>query len=167
MIKIRPEIEEDWGSIRQITESAFLDMPYAAGDEQDLIEKLRIVGVLSLSLVAVYEGEVVGQITFSPAMLSGGASPWFALGPVSVVPDRQGQGIGSKLIEEGLSKIGDLGALGCILTGNPAYYRRFGFELAALNCPENEPEEYFMLKILGNRRPEGKFAFHEAFYDSE
>jgi putative acetyltransferase len=167
MIEIRPEIEADWDSIYTITESAFFGKPYADGDEQDLIEKLRKIGVLSLSLVAADEGEIIGQITFSPATLSGISSPWFALGPVSVVPNRQGQGVGSTLIEEGLSKIRSLGALGCILTGNPVYYRRFGFELAALNCPDNEPKEYFMLKMLREKHPEGKFAFHEAFYDNE
>ena len=166
MIEIRPETDADWNSIRKVTESAFLRMPYAGGDEQDLIEKLRETGVLSLSLVAVDEGEVVGQVTFSPVSLSRGSEPWFALGPVSVSPVRQGQGIGSKLIEEGLLRIQNLGALGCILTGNPAYYERFGFEFAASNCPENEPEQYFMLKMLNGEHPEGRFEFHEVFYDS-
>ena len=62
--------------------------------------------------------------------------------------------------------IQNLGALGCILTGNPAYYKRFGFEIAAANCPENEPQEYFMLKTLNGEHPEGRFKFHEVFYES-
>jgi len=55
-------------------------------------------------------------------------------------------------------------ALGCILTGNPDYYRRFGFEFSNANCPDNEPEEHFMVKLLSTEKPTGRFAFHETFY---
>jgi len=165
MINIRPEKSSDVEAIYAITKLAFSGMPFTEGDEPDLIDKLRQRGLLVLSLVADEGGIVVGQITFSPARISSGTSPWFALGPVSVIPERQGEGIGSSLINEGLNQIGDLGALGCILTGNPAYYRRFGFELRPGNCPVNEQEEHFMVRVLGSVEPEGTFSFHETFYD--
>ena len=164
-IEIRKEIEADHDSIRSLTEAAFEGRPYAGGDEQDVIDRLRRNNTLTLSLVATQEQVVIGQITLSPALVGDGSSPWFALGPVSVLPSRQGEGIGSALIEASLASITNMGALGCILTGDPNYYRRFGFRLSPENSPENEPEEYFQLKLLGDQRPIGKFVFDKAFYE--
>jgi len=164
MIIIRSECHEDWAAIHAVTESAFRNKAYAAGDEQDLIDTLRSIDSLTFSLVAVDNGEVIGQITFSPATISSGSHPWYALGPVSVLPARQGEGIGAQLIEEGLLQLQTLGALGCILTGNPAYYSRFGFDFSPQNVPDNELEKYFMLKQFKGERPIGVFSFHPAFY---
>jgi putative acetyltransferase len=164
-IEIRPEDTSDIATIRAITISAFRDRPYAGGDEQDVIDRLRSASALSVSLVAVIEQEILGHIAFSPAQLSDASQPWFALGPVSVLPTHQGQGIGSAMIERGLGELRKRDALGCILTGNPQYYRRFGFELSPQNVPANESAEYFMLKLLAAVHPSGKFAFHRAFYE--
>ncbi len=163
-IKLRQENSTDHEVIRDLTELAFRDMAFADGDEQDVIDRLRLCGALSLSMIAEVDGKVVGHIAFSPATLTDGSSPWFALGPVSVLPSLQRQGVGSALIEAGLAHIQDTGALGCILTGNPLYYRRFGFELAPQNVPANESEKYFMLKFLRVTQPAGSFGFHAAFY---
>lgn len=163
-LRIRDEESADQERIGQITEIAFRDMPYAGGDEQDVIERLRKAGALTLSLVAVLDQDTVGHIAFSPARQSDGSHPWFALGPVSVLPDHQGKGIGSALIERGLASVRELGALGVILTGNPAYYQRFGFQPAPQYAPGNEPSEFFMLKQFTAANPNGAFQFHEGFY---
>ena len=162
-VEIRPEQPADRAAIAHVTELAFRDMPYSAGDEQDVIDRLRAADALVLSLVALVDEEVVGHIAFSPAHSAGGGS-WVALGPVSVVPGRQRQGIGSRLIERGLSLVRKQGARGCILVGDPGYYRRFGFELSPGNVPDGEPEEFFMLKRFDGPPPAGRFRFHEAFY---
>ena len=162
--EIRRENASDFEVIREITEAAFRGMPYAGGDEQDVIDRLRAADALTCSLVAAIDGEVVGHIAFSPAMAADESHPWFALGPVSVLPALQRQGIGSTLIVSGLAKIEDLGALGCILTGNPPYYRKFGFVVSPENVPPNEPEEFFMLKLLKATCAVGSFRFHDAFY---
>ncbi len=164
-ITIREEKETDETAIRHLTEAAFRGRPYAGGDEQIVIDRLRASAALTLSLVAVQGEEVIGQITFSPAQLEDLSSPWFALGPVSVLPSRQGEGIGSALIEEGLDRIKVMGARGCILTGDPNYYSKFGFRLSPENCPRNEPAEYFQLKLFSERRLRGRFSFHRAFYE--
>ena len=57
-----------------------------------------------------------------------------------------------------------MGALGCILTGDPNYYDRFGFQVNPENSPDSEPAEFFQLKLLEGNQPKGKFSFHEAFY---
>ncbi|MFT4676959.1 MAG: putative acetyltransferase [Patiriisocius sp.] len=163
-LQLRGEKEADIALIHALTKEAFSTMSCAAGDEQDVIDRLRDCGALTLSLVAVEGSELVGQVTFSPVAVADGSSPWFALGPVSVTPDRQSDGIGAKLINAGLLRIQEMGALGCVLTGNPVYYSRFGFDVSAEHSPENEPAEYFQLKLLKGQKPNGRFAFHPAFY---
>ncbi len=163
-IKVRPETPADRDAIYAVTADAFRGRPYAGGDEQDVINRLRDRGALSLSLVAASGNDVVGQITISPATAEDGSGPWYALGPVSVAPERQGEGIGSRLIRAGLEDMTGRGALGCILTGNPDYYRRFDFEVMADHAPLREPGEFFMLKCLHGEAPAGRFEFHPAFY---
>lgn len=166
--KIRDETARDQRSIYSVTESAFRGMPFADGNEQDVVNRLRSAGALSVSLVATNGQAIVGHIAFSPAEAADSSVPWFALGPVSVLPAYQHQGVGSSLILRGLKRIQHVGARGCILTGDPAYYSRFGFQHAPLNAPSREPAEFFMLKLFSGREPSGTFAFHPAFYeDSE
>lgn len=164
-LSIRRERSTDRTAIYALTELAFRGRPYADGDEQDVINRLRDNEALTLSLVATIDEEVVGHIAFSPASYPDATQDWYALGPVSVTPSLQGQGIGAALIESGLARIKEIGAIGCILTGNPNYYKRFGFELTPANAPENEPAEYFMVKKFSQTELQGSFAFHWAFYD--
>ncbi|MFT7653370.1 MAG: putative acetyltransferase [Candidatus Azotimanducaceae bacterium] len=166
-LTVRGERPEDIGDIFDITELAFRGRPYAGGDEQDLVNRLRDTNALALSLVAEIGGCVVGQITFSLASNSDESGPWFALGPVSVIPELQNEGIGSALINRGLAEIRDRGALGCILTGNPDYYQRFGFKLCPANVPAEESAEFFQLKILCASSTSGMFEFHPAFYQED
>lgn len=102
-------------------------MPFSQGDEADCIDKLRSDGDLTLSLVAMVDGELVGHIAFSPVFLNDEFARWYGLGPVSVAPARQRHGIGTALVNEGLSKLKGRNALGCVLIGDPNYYSRFGF----------------------------------------
>ena len=163
-IEIRRERSGDEAAIYLVTEAAFQGRPYAGGDEQDLVNRLRKLGQISLSLVAVDCEDLVGQVTFSPVTLSDGSRPWFGLGPISVTPDRQDEGIGGQLIWAGLDEIDCRGALGCVLTGNPIYYQRFGFQPSPRNVPEEESAEFFQIKLMKAVRAEGTFAFHPAFY---
>jgi len=162
---IRLETESDSAEIREIVKYAFTGLSFTEGDEYELVEKLRTVGALTLSLVAEVDGHTVGHIAFSPATTSNGSQRWYALGPVSVLPQNQSTGIGSALILRGLKEIEALGATGCILTGQPRFYRRFGFELAPLNTPPRESEEFFMLKQFTGTAPQGSIYFHEALYN--
>ncbi|NLH48983.1 MAG: N-acetyltransferase [Myxococcales bacterium] len=61
------------------------------------------MGALTISLVAEEEGKVVGHVAFSPVTIADGSESWYALGPVSVLPELQNRGIGSALIRQGLS----------------------------------------------------------------
>lgn len=126
-LAIRAEAPGDAETIAALTASAFRSAPQASGTEAAIIAALRLAGTLELSLVAEEAQELVGQITFSPVTIDGRHDDWFGLGPVSVLPDRQGIGIGSRLVREGLARLRSAGERGCVLIGNPAYYSRFGF----------------------------------------
>lgn len=162
-VEIRPERPGDIDAIGELIDSAFFGKPYAAGDEADLVQELRAQDALSVSLVAELEGAIVGQVVLSPARAPGGVAGWYALGPVAVVPARQRSGIGSMLVRAGIEAISELGALGCILTGDPAYYSRFGFEPAPQSAPPGEPAEFFMVKLIAGQLPADPIHFHEAF----
>ena len=163
-ITIRAELPGDRDRIHDLTRRAFAPMPFAAGDEQDLIHALRDAGALSHSLVAILDGEIVGHIAFSPAKAADGSPGWYALGPVSVEPEFQGKGVGSKLIGAGLERLGEDRAAGCILTGNPVYYRRFGFRSCPDLAPPSDPAEYFMILPLGCESPSVVVEFHPLFH---
>jgi putative acetyltransferase len=162
-ILIRPETPADYGAIYDLTKRAFAPMPYAGGDEQELIGKLRAAGALALSLVAEKDGALVGQISFSPAFAADGSSGWYALGPVSVEPALKHQGIGSALIRAGVAWLRSKQAAGCVLVGNPAYYSRFGFRLFPELAPEGQPAQYFQILSLGVAKPDAMVRFHHLF----
>jgi len=166
-VEIRKENDLDHDEIRRVTEKAFRDKPYAGGDEQIIIDRLRSKGELHLSLVAHANQTIVGHIAFSRAKTSDNSQTWFALGPVSVLPDYQGNGIGTKLILQGLAQVENQGALGCILTGNPNLYRKFDFVLAPDNAPSVHEKSYFMIKRFGSTKPAGPMYFDSAFYGDD
>jgi len=92
---------------------------------------------------------------------------WYGLGPVSVLPEFQGQGIGSKLIKAGLSLIREKGAQGCVLEGSPEYYQKFGFKTYPGLVYAGAPEpRCFMALPFHENVPQGKVEFDKAFYVS-
>jgi putative acetyltransferase len=162
-IIIRPEEESDRIAIHDLTKRAFAPMPYAGGNEQDIVDLLRDRGALRVSLVAVHERDIVGHVAFSDAVAPDGTSGWYALGPVAVEPDLQRRGVGSLLIRSGIERLKLRRAAGCILVGNAAYYSRFGFALSPEHAPSGQPPEHFMvLKFATAAVPQG-LMFHPAF----
>jgi putative acetyltransferase len=160
---IRPEIASDALAISAVIDAAFKGMPYAEGDEAELLHELRRQSALSVSLVAEQNGQVIGQVAFSPAYATNNSNGWYSLGPIAVLPAHQGTGVGSALMREGLAALQHLNAQGCILVGHPQLYAKFGFIHAPDNAPADEPPEYFMLKQFHGATPSGAFAFHAAF----
>lgn len=160
---IRPESATDVDAITDVTEAAFRDMEMSSHTEQLIVAALRQAGALSLSLVAELEGRLVGHVAFSPVVFSDGTPGWYGLGPVSVLPALQRQGIGAALIEEGLSRLRALGAAGCCLVGHPDYYGRFGFVNPAGLGHEGVPPEAFFVLAWNGPLPQGTVTFHEGF----
>ena len=129
---IRKEESTDIEAITQVTIAAFENHPISHQTEHFIINALRAAGALTISLVAEIDGQVVGHIAFSPIDISDDTTNWYGLGPVSVLPAHQKQGIGKALINEGLSTLKGMNAQGCALVGLPEYYQKFGFK----NYPE-------------------------------
>lgn len=162
-MKIRDEGRGDHALIRQITEAAFAQSEHSSGSEGAIIDDLRADGVLSISLIAEKNGELLGHIAFSPVAVAGRRCGWYGLGPLCVRPDRQRRGIGSALVREGLSRLSALKAGGCVVLGDPAYYSRFGFTQDAGLRLEGVPPEYFMQLTITGEAPKGNVTYHESF----
>ncbi|MDF1552350.1 MAG: N-acetyltransferase [Deferrisomatales bacterium] len=162
-IAIRNETDADVTTIADLTVAAFKALEISDHTEQFIIEALRSAQALTLSRVAEVDARVVGHIAFSPLTISDGTRHWYGLGPVSVLPEYQGQGIGAALIREGLSRLEAMQAQGCCLVGHPDYYQRFGFEnLPGLVYEGVPPEVFFALRFDGHA-PQGTVTFHDGF----
>ena len=126
MIKIQLEKGEYDTAIHEINVLAF-----GREDEARLVEDLRKSPdfIPELSLVAVKDKMVVGHILFSRIAIQTktGSFPAMSLAPMAVHPEFQKQGIGSKLVRQGLERCRNLGYKVVIVVGHPNYYPRFGF----------------------------------------
>jgi putative acetyltransferase len=160
---VRKETDADVTAINEVTIAAFKSVEISGHTEQFIIKALRAAKALTLSLVAEVDGQLVGHIAFSPVKISDGTQAWYGLGPISVLPEFQRQGIGKALMQQGLSQLRGLHAAGCCLVGHPAYYRKFGFNNAPhLEC-EGVPEQFFFALSFDGHMPQGLVTFHQAF----
>jgi putative acetyltransferase len=162
-ITIRNETSVDVSAIREVTVSAFQTLDISNHTEQFIIEALRACNALTVSLVAEMDGRVIGHIAFSPVTLSDGTPDWYGLGPVSVSPEYQCQGIGKTLIREGLAQLRERHARGCCLAGHPEYYKKFGFDNVPELALEGVPPEVFLALSFDGKIPQGTVVFHEGF----
>lgn len=153
----------DEAAIYTLTQRAFKTMPFSNGSEGPIVNQLRKDGDLTLSLVAVQDSEIIGHVAFSPIRINHKSAGWFGLGPVSVMPDLQRQGVGSRLITEGLFKIKLEGAVGCALIGNPNYYKRFGFRSNGNLKYGETPAPFVQWLSFGEETAKGVLSFAPAF----
>jgi putative acetyltransferase len=160
---LRKETVADVEAITEVTIAAFKNHPISKHTEQFIINALRDANALAISLVAEIDGRVVGHIAFSPVIISDGTKDWYGLGPISVLPDYQKQGIGRSLIDEGLSLLKDMGGKGCALVGDPNYYKRFGFKNYPELVHDGVPQEVFLALPFNEKVPQGTIVFHEGF----
>ncbi|WP_207063536.1 GNAT family N-acetyltransferase [Motiliproteus sp. SC1-56] len=160
---IRDERPGDIEPIENVTVQAFLNAPHTDHREQHIVRALREAGALSVSLVAETRGEVVAHVAASPVTLSDGATGWYGIGPVSVMPAHQRTGLGSQLMEAALQRLQHLGAAGAVVLGDPAYYSRFGFKPEPELVLPGVPAPYFQALAWGDSLPRGEVAYHPAF----
>jgi putative acetyltransferase len=162
-IVIRKETHNDVCAITEVTIAAFKTLEISNHTEQFIIEALRAAKALTVSLVAEVDGRIIGHIAFSHLTISDGTRNWYGLGPVSVLPAYQRQGIGGALIQEGLSWLKGIGARGCCLVGHPEYYKRFGFQNTRGLVHGGVPEDVFFAMSFDGHIPQGIVEFHEGF----
>ena len=160
---LREETIEDFDAITEVTIAAFKNLPVSNQTEQFIINALRDADALTLSLVAEIDGRVIGHIAFSPVIFSDGTKDWYGLGPISVLPEYQKQGIGKSLVNEGLPLLKELCGQGCALVGDPNYYQRFGFRNYPELVHEGIPPEVFLALPFNEKVPKGTIEFHEGF----
>lgn len=162
-IVIRNETAADVNAVTEVTVAAFKTLAISSHTEQFIVTALRAAHALSVSLVAEADNRVVGHIAFSPVIMSDGTPNWYGLGPVSVFPAYQRQGIGKALIQKGLSCLKAMGAQGCCLVGHPEYYTKFGFRNIPGLVLEGVPQEVFFALSFNDRMPHGTVTFHDGF----
>ncbi|SEM41784.1 putative acetyltransferase [Syntrophus gentianae] len=160
---IRNERKSDVEVISEVTKTAFENHPHSEQVEQFIINVLRKSKALTVSLVAEVEGEVIGHIAFSPVTVSDGSENWYGLGPISVLPEFQRRGIGKALVHEGLARLKALGARGCVLVGDSAYYQKFGFRNLPDLILDEIPQMFFLALPFGRNSARGTVVFHPGF----
>jgi putative acetyltransferase len=165
-IEIADETPSDIAAIRSITISAFLHAQHTSHTEQFIVDALRKAGQLTVSLVAKVDGTVVGHVAISPVSISDGATGWYGLGPLSVAPEYQRRGIGSRLMREALHVLQRHRASGCVLLGDPKYYNRFRFAVVPNLTLPGVPLDYFQALSFGASNPRGTVSYHAAFNSS-
>lgn len=121
---IRPAHPDDHPAIHAVVTAAF-----GQPDEADLVGRLRADGDALVELVAEEDGSIVGHILFSPLTANTGAR-LAALAPLSVFPGRQGDGIGTALMETGHALCAMAGIAAVVVLGHPDYYPRVGYSAA-------------------------------------
>jgi putative acetyltransferase len=147
-VVIREEAPEDVAAIHRLNAAAF-----ETDAEARLVDVLRAAGALTLSLVAEVDGEVVGHIAFSPVVVDAGGQTIAGVGlaPMAVAPAHQRRGIGGRLIEEGLRRLGAAGHRFCVVLGHAEYYPRHGFAQAiehGIRWERPVPDDVFFVRAL-------------------
>lgn len=132
---IRPEGLDDHKEIHKLIRTAFEDEPYSDKREHFLVDRLRDKGlhVPELCLVATTGNTLLGHIFMSRIAIRSPHNRFdaLALAPVSIVPEYQGKGIGSALIETVHQKARRLQFKRIVLVGHEGYYERFGYQHTA------------------------------------
>lgn len=151
-INIRKEQLKDREEIYNLIKESFKSAEHSDGSEQDLVNRLRNSDsyIQELSLVATCDKTIVGHIMFTKISIENKdlKTESLALAPLSVLPKYQRQGIGSKLISEGLRIAKSLGYNSVVVLGSEKYYPKFGFKEAkefGVNPPFDVPSENFMV----------------------
>lgn len=161
-VTVRQETEKDYELCERVVEKAFQSANHSRHDEQLLVARLRNSGAFipELSLVAEFGGEIVGHIMFTKVVVNdeGEKHESLSLAPVSVLPEYQGKGIGSKLVITGLNKAKQMGFKSVIVLGHASYYPRFGFRPASkwgIRAPYPVPDASFMALELESQGLDG------------
>lgn len=173
-ISIRSETEHDCREVENMVREAFWDIYKPGCVEHLILHKLRRspAFVPGLHLIACDGRKIVGNIAYSKAYVRNADEEQFevlCMGPLGVLPDYQGKGIGSLLLRASIEKARKLGYRAIVIFGNPGYYGRFGFQNAEnfrITTSDGHNFDAFMvLDISGTRLAgiEGRFFADPAF----
>lgn len=164
---IRPAGRDDHAAVDAVVRDAF-----GHDDEvvADLVVALRAGGDLVVELVAEEDGDVVGHVALSRGWVDDEAAlaEVLVLSPLSVTPDRQGGGLGTRLVESALEAARTRGAAYVFLEGSPDYYSARGFEPAQPRGFERPsvriPGPAFQVAVLEDRGTTGRLVYPDVFW---
>lgn len=123
-------------TIHQTNDSNFDDIMYVqktafgGDDEATLTANLLKDPTASptLSLLAYDGNKAVGHILFTKVTIKDNPEILtHLLAPLAVIPDYQKQGIGGKLIKEGINQLKNMESKLCFVLGHITYYPKYGF----------------------------------------
>jgi predicted N-acetyltransferase YhbS len=147
MFTISNETPEDHCAI-----DSLLDAGFGAERNALTVYRLRLAPPRpDLGFVIRDENRLVASLRFWPVLV-GPSMPALLLGPLVVAPDRQGAGLGKRLVRHALDQVSRDGWRLCLVVGGPNYYAPFGFEPAApwgFALPGPVALERFQVRALG------------------
>ena len=129
---IREESQEEYHEVEEVALRAFWNKHRLGCNEHLLVHKIRTCEdyVPEISRIAEVNGEIVGAIYYTKAQLQNGdqTKEILTFGPLCVLPEWQGCGIGRILLEETLKLAKQQGYEGAVIFGEPDYYPLLGFK---------------------------------------
>jgi putative acetyltransferase len=169
-VLVRPHESDDYEAVRRIYAESFRrpesreSVPWEVGLFEALWEAGDVIGELSFTALA--DGATVGHVTASRATVD--ADAVVAVGPIGVLPEHQGVGIGSALMSALLAAADAADVPLIVLLGSPQYYSRFGFRPAqemGVIPPEPSWGDAFQARPLNAYTPSlaGQFQYAPAF----
>jgi predicted N-acetyltransferase YhbS len=131
-LKLRNEAHSDNWIVENLTREAFWNHYVPGCGEHYLLHVIRDSDafISELDVVAEVDGRIVGNIVYTKARILGDNGEWYeaiTFGPVSVLPEFQGKGIGGRLIEHSKELAREMGYRGILIYGDPDFYSKFGF----------------------------------------
>jgi len=151
-IVTRPERDVDHAVVAEVVRAAFVRHP---DEVASLVARIRASEhfIPELALVAEDATGVIAHVMLSWVGIVGGSrTKILNLSPMSVGPDRQRRGVGTRLVWDVLGRAEAAGEPAVVVEGIPAYYPRFGFERASelgfTSAKPTIPDEAFMVKRL-------------------
>lgn len=135
-LSFRLEEEKDYEIVEKLTREAFWNVYIPGAVEHFIMHKIRKseAFIAELDFVAIKNGEIVGNIVYTHSKIidkDDKEHDVITFGPLSVLPEFQNQGIGASLIEYSKKKAAEAGFKAIVIYGNPAYYKKVGFESAS------------------------------------
>lgn len=155
----RLENKGDWKEVETLTREAFWNKYRPGCSEHYILHQFRNRPdfVKELDYIIEGDGRILAHIMYCKSEIicdDGRIIPIMTFGPVSVLPEYQGKGYGSKLIRFTMGKALELGCGAIAITGNPVYYQRFGFvsgrsmHIYYAAVPRDDEAPFFMVKEL-------------------
>jgi predicted N-acetyltransferase YhbS len=145
-IKLRLEEEKDYRLVEELTREAFWNVNFPGCGEHLLIHNLRNAKefITELDFVAIYNNKIVGNIVYVKTKIRDNNKEYTVLtfGPISILPEYQNKGIGSKLIDHTIKLSKAMNYRAIIIYGEPEYYKKFGFKASKKYNITNKEKKY-------------------------